>query len=150
MGAGRTESTSEEGAEATHRSPPLEIRRRLTALENNRFPRSFRLTRGVELRTVLREGKRIRTQHLELRVIASLLHHPRIGFIVPKHGRSIVERNQLKRRLREIVRLNVLKRLAPVDVIVRVQPDAYSTSFEVLERELLTGRDRIERLFPMP
>lgn len=100
------------------------------------------------MRDVLNEGKRIRTEHLELRVVASLLRHPRIGFIVPKHGRSIVERNQLKRRLREIVRLSVLKRIPPVDMIVRVQPAAYTASFATLEQEMLRGRDRITHLFP--
>jgi len=93
------------------------------------------------------EGKRIRTEHLELRVVASLLHHSRIGLVVPKHGRSIVERNQLKRRLREIVRLNILKRIDSVDMIVRARPEAYSATFASLERELITGRERTERLF---
>jgi len=101
----------------------------------------------VEVRLVLREGKRIRTEHLELRVVASLLHHPRIGFVVPKHGRTIVERNRLKRRLREIVRLNVLKRIPCVDMIVRAGPEAYSASFTSLEQELESGRERTERLF---
>ena len=96
---------------------------------------------------MLREGKRIRTEHLELRIVASLLHHPRIGFIVPKHGRSIVERNQLKRRLREIVRQNILQRIPPVDMIVRTRPEAYSATFASLERELLCGGAQIERLF---
>ena len=99
------------------------------------------------MRLVLREGKRIRLEHLELRIVASLLHHPRIGFIVPKHGRSIVERNQLKRRLREIVRLNILKRIDSVDMIVRARPEAYSATFGSLERELITGRERTARLF---
>jgi ribonuclease P protein component len=99
------------------------------------------------LRDVLREGKRLRTQHLEFRVVASLLLHPRVGFIVPKHGRSIVERNQLKRRLREIVRLNVLKRIPPVDMIVRAQPAAYNASFLSLKQELIEGRDRLQHLF---
>jgi ribonuclease P protein component len=101
----------------------------------------------VELRRVLREGKRIRTQHLELRVIASLLHHPRIGFVVPKYDRSIVERNRLKRQLREIVRLHVLRWIPSVDMIVRVCPEAYSASFALLEQELQSGRDHAKRLF---
>lgn len=104
----------------------------------------------MELRLILREGKRIRTEHLELRVVASLLHHPRVGFVVPKHGRSIVERNQLKRRLREIVRLNILKRIPSVDMIVRARPEAYSASFASLERELASGRERMEQLFRTP
>ncbi|MBA2682899.1 MAG: ribonuclease P protein component [Gemmatimonadaceae bacterium] len=99
------------------------------------------------MRLVLREGKRIRTEHLELRVVASLLHHPRIGFVVPKHGHSIVQRNLLKRRLREIVRLNILKRIPPVDLIIRARPEAYAASFASLERELDSGRERTVRLF---
>ena len=96
---------------------------------------------------MLREGKRIRTEHLDLRIVASLLRHPRVGFIVPKHGRSIVERNQLKRRLREIVRQNILQRIPPVDMIVRTRPEAYSATFATLERELLSGEAEISRLF---
>ena len=99
------------------------------------------------MRLVLREGKRIRTEYLDLRVVASLLYHPRVGFVVPKHGHSIVERNQLKRRLREIVRLNILKRIPSVDMIVRARPEAYSASFASLERELDSGRERTVRLF---
>jgi ribonuclease P protein component len=125
----------------------LEVCRRLTNARNNRFPRSHRLTRGTQLSLVLREGKRIRTEHLDLRIVASLLHHPRVGFIVPKHGRSIVERNQLKRRLREIVRQNILQRIPSVDMIVRARPEAYSAPFASLERELLSSGVKIERLF---
>jgi ribonuclease P protein component len=147
VGARRAQSPPQEGTQAAHSATPLQIRRRLTELGNNRFPRSHRLTRGVELRSVLREGKRIRLEHLELRIVASLLRHPRIGFIVPKHGRSIVERNQLKRRLREIVRLNILKRIDSVDMIVRARPEAYSATFASLERDLIAGRERTERLF---
>jgi ribonuclease P protein component len=99
------------------------------------------------LTAVLREGKRVRTEHLDLRIVASLLHHPRVGFIVPKHGRSIVERNQLKRRLREIVRQNILQRIPSVDMIVRTRPEAYSATFASLQRELLSGEAQIERLF---
>ena len=96
---------------------------------------------------MLREGKRIRTEHLDLRFVASLLRHPRVGFIVPKHGRSIVERNQLKRRLREIVRQNILQRIPSVDMIVRTRPEAYSATFASLERELLSGEAQIKRVF---
>ena len=147
MGSRGPESTPEKRTEAAYRASSLEIRRRLTVAGSDSFPRNYRLTRGGQLRLVLRDGKRFRTQHLELRVIASVLHHPRIGFIVPKHGRSIVERNRLKRRLREIIRLTVLKRIPPVDMIVRAQPDAYSASFALLEQEIAVGRDRVQRLF---
>ena len=61
--------------------------------------------------------------------------------MVPKHRRNSVERNQLKRRLREVLRLQVLPRLsertANVDVLVRARREAYDASFEQLNDELV-------------
>ena len=150
MGTRCSEPAQKEGTQATHCAASLEIRWRLTESIDNRFPRSNRLSRGAEIRIVLREGKRIRTEHLELRVVASLLHRPRIGFVVPKHGRSIVERNQLKRRLREIVRLKILKRIPSVDMLIRARPEAYTASFASLEHELVAGRERTRQMFTAP
>jgi ribonuclease P protein component len=83
----------------------------------------------------MREGKRIRTEHLDLRAAASPLHHPRVGFIVPKHKQTSVERNRLKRRLREIVR-RLLPALPPIDLVVRARPEAYGARFDALDGEL--------------
>ena len=58
---------------------------------------------------------------------------------MPKFGHIIVERNRLRRRIREIVRvrmLPVLQQAPATDVLVRALPRAYSASFEVLEREI--------------
>jgi ribonuclease P protein component len=64
-----------------------------------------------------------------------------VGAVVPKHRRNSVERNQLKRRLREVLRLQVLPRLsdrsANVDVLVRARREAYNASFEQLNDELV-------------
>lgn len=61
--------------------------------------------------------------------------------VVPKHGRRIVERNRLKRRLREIGRTEVLPRLRgsgrKLDVLVRARREAYGVTFQTLERELV-------------
>ncbi len=60
---------------------------------------------------------------------------------MPKHGRNIVERNQLKRRLREIGRRGVLPLLAArgvaTDVLIRARRGAYAAGFEVLAREVI-------------
>jgi len=66
------------------------------------------------------------------------------------YGHSIVERNRLKRRLREITRLNVLKQVPSVDMIIRARPEAYKASFASLEQELQFGRDHTKRLFRAP
>lgn len=75
-----------------------------------------------------REGKRIRTPHLEVRYVASLSLLSRIGIIVPRHKQSAVARNKVKRRLRELSRTALLPALAavpPLDVVLRAAPEAY-------------------------
>ena len=62
----------------------------------------------------------------------SRLGHPRVGFVVPKHGKSSVERNLLKRRLRELTRTVILPQLAPVDMVIHARPSAYRLRFEEL------------------
>src|SRR5688500_16169925 len=117
------------------------------APERAPYPRQLRLTRGSDLQKVLREGKRARTEHLEVRILASLLRHPRIGIIVPKYRRSIVDRNRLKRRLREIVRQEILPVVPTLaaDLIVRAGPRPYAASFETLRDELKPGIQQLIR-----
>jgi ribonuclease P protein component len=94
---------------------------------------------------VRREGKRIRTEHLEVRAIASLLPYARVGFVVPKYKHGSVERNRLKRRLREIVRRRVLSALSPADVVIRTLPAAYDAPFDALERQVTDSCARAVR-----
>jgi ribonuclease P protein component len=70
--------------------------------------------------------------HLDVRIVASPLGHPRVGVVVPRYSRSAVDRNRLKRRLRELVRTRLLPVLASVDVVIRARPDAYAASFAAL------------------
>ena len=111
-----------------------------------RFPRSHRLTKGSEIQQIGTKGKRIRTKHLEVRILASPLRHPRVGFIVPRYGHSAVDRNRLKRRLRDIIRTRVLRTLPPIDVVIRVRPSAYAISFAQLADELVKGGDEARRI----
>lgn len=69
-------------------------------------------------------------------MLASPLLHPRVGFVVPKFGRSAVERNRLKRHLREITRTKVLTTLPSVDIVIRTRPETYKIQFSVLLEEL--------------
>jgi ribonuclease P protein component len=66
-----------------------------------------------------------------------------VGFIVPKHKRSGVERNRLKRRLREIVRVDVLRALPPIDLVIRARPEAYEASMTMLRSEVQRGAGRL-------
>lgn len=63
-------------------------------------------------------------------------HSARAGIVVPRYGHSIVERNRLKRRLREYVRTRWLPEArtenpAP-EILVRARPPAYDLEAKAL------------------
>jgi ribonuclease P protein component len=62
---------------------------------------------------------------------------------VPKYSRTSVARNRLKRRLREIVRTELLPYLPAGDLVVRVRREAYEASFADLHGQLVRSRERL-------
>ncbi len=78
----------------------------------------------------------MQTERLEARASASVLLYPRVGIVVPKHRRKIVDRNRVKRRLREIVRTGLLPELGAIDLLIRARPEAYSSNFEQLSHDV--------------
>lgn len=111
-----------------------------------RLPRAYRITRGRELRLSFQRGKRSKTSHLDVFTSDSPVAHPRIGVVVPRYKHSAVDRNRLKRRIREILRRQVLPRLEDaglrLDVVVRARREAYRASFAELEGQLVKWVER--------
>ena len=105
-----------------------------------RLPPSSRINRTRDIRGLLRKGKRKKTSHLDVFFLSSAGPEPRLGLIVPKYRRTIVERNKVKRRLREIGRREVLPRLREeglvVDLLIRARPGAYGAGYHQLRSEL--------------
>jgi len=83
----------------------------------------------------------VRTPSLDVFVRDAGRARPRLGFIVPKSGHNIAERNRLKRRLKEIGRTRVLGTLFEArrcaDVLVRARPEAYEASWDELNVGLM-------------
>ena len=86
---------------------------------------------------MLRNGKRVRSELLELRGLASHSHLVRVGLIVPRHHQTAVARNRLKRRIRELVRIDVLPRITGLEFVVRASPAAYRASVADLRNTLV-------------
>lgn len=104
------------------------------------LPRPLRITHGAEIRDILRRGKRSGTAHLDVFDSPSPVPHPRVGVIVPKHRHNAVQRNRVKRRLREALRREVIPRLVAAgiaaDVVVRARREAYEASYQDFVSEL--------------
>ena len=56
---------------------------------------------------------------------------------MPLYSHSATDRNRVKRRLREIVRMHVLPALVSGDLLLRALPSAYQASFAVLRAQCL-------------
>lgn len=72
---------------------------------------------------------------------------PRVGIVVPTYDRRIVDRNRLRRRLREVLRRDWLPGAVEsgleADVVVRARPDAYELGYSSLRSALLEALDTI-------
>lgn len=105
-----------------------------------RLPRASRITRSAEIRALFQRGKRRRTRHFDAFVSASPVAFSRLGVVVGKHRHEIVERNQVRRRLRELGRTILLPALrnqnAALDVLLRARPETYAAPFEELRAEM--------------
>ncbi len=99
---------------------------------SQRFPRRARIRSTKDILALLRHGRLLKAGALDLYLLENTVGRPRVGIIVPKHGHRNVERNRLKRRIREIVRRDWLARHwtegASADLLVRARSSAYELS----------------------
>jgi ribonuclease P protein component len=84
----------------------------------------------------LRSGQKLRARHLDVRRLESSRGHARVAIVVPKFGFTVVRRNRLKRRLRELSRQHLLPRPCSCDLLIRARRDAYDVPFEQLREEV--------------
>lgn len=66
-----------------------------------------------------------------------------MGIVVPKYRHTSVERNQVKRRLREIVRVDLLPVVKGLDVVIWGRSNVYGASFLSLRAELSDAGRRL-------
>lgn len=70
---------------------------------------------------------------------------------MPRYGHTAVERNRLKRRMREIVRQDVLNAPVHGDLVIWARPAAYTATFDDVRlalgrlRDRMTGQDNARR-----
>lgn len=136
-----TEGTQAAGGQRSEEVDPFPERR------GYRLPRGARIRKRSDIRSLFRRGKRGRTRHLDVFVNDSPALRPRIGLVVPRHGRTIVERNRLKRHLREGARTTLLPRCldegVKLDVLLRARPEAYGAEFRQLWGEISELAERL-------
>ncbi len=104
---------------------------------SGRYPRSTRLLRHADFERVYKEGRRHFAAHMTvfyLRRQASA--GARVGYTVSRMLGGAVDRNRMKRRLREAVRLSCLEMQTPVDIVINPKKSLLKADFAELLREV--------------
>lgn len=114
-----------------------------------RFPRERRIHRSSEIRAIVGEGRSVDGPHLRVHVRfePERAAPARAVVVVPRFRRTAVERNRVKRRLRELVRLHLLEapELRGGAFVIKARPGAYGRTFAELREELLEVLPRVTR-----
>lgn len=135
MGTGSTKSKTEEGPPSSDSETSQQIRRRVARTS---FRLKYCLSRTRELERVRRSGRRLQASLLTVWLARGSTLHSRVAIVVALHGHSKVARNRLKRRLRYIVRTEILPTAVEAyDAIVSARSEAYSATFDTLRTSLV-------------
>jgi ribonuclease P protein component len=102
-----------------------------------KFPRHVRLLRHTDFERVYQRGKRYFAAHMTVFYLLRMQGSgPRVGFTVGKVLGTAVERNRVRRRLRECARLHRRKLAAPVDVVINPKKSALKADFLALGSDI--------------
>ncbi len=96
----------------------------------------IRLHRRKDILRVYANGERLRGHSFDLIVVRGEGGKLRIAVIVPLMGMSAVERNRVKRRTKEALRMSEYLSSISGDVIVRAKKEAYERDYEEIQKEL--------------
>jgi|SRR6516162_2255750 ribonuclease P protein component len=111
-----------------------------------KFPRSLRLNRRGDFEKVYKLGRRYFAAHLTVFYLGRERGDgPRVGFRVGRVLGDAVERNRIKRRLREAVRLHRSELSRAVDIVVHPKKSVLKVDFAGLEKEIRRALEAVER-----
>lgn len=111
------------------------------------FPRSVRLLRHADFERVYKQGRRHFASHMTVFYLRRDEGQGlRIGFTVGRVLGGAVQRNRMKRRLREAVRLHRPADMMSVDVVINPKKSLLTADFAEIESEVLRALEVIQRV----
>jgi ribonuclease P protein component len=118
--------------------------------KQGRFPRSSRLLRHADFERVYTQGKRHFATHMTVFYLGRTEGEGlRIGFTVGRVLGGAVDRNRMKRRLREAVRLYRPERTSAVDVVINPKKSLLKADFADIQKEIVRAFEVIQKAQPI-
>lgn len=105
-------------------------------VESARFSRKSRLQKHADFEKVYRGGRRIFSASMTVFFLPRADAPARVGFTVGRVLGGAVERNRIRRRMREAVRLNLAAIGGGVDVVIHPKKSALTADFAELCEEV--------------
>ncbi len=102
--------------------------------------RKYKLKKDNDFKKVFKQGKNYQQEFIKIKVLKNNLTISRFGFIVGlKISKKAIQRNEIKRRLEEIVRLKLpISSLKPgFDIVVMVGPEIIEKNYQEIEKTLI-------------
>lgn len=110
------------------------------------FPRSVRLLKHADFERVYKQGRRHFAAHMTVFYLRrSEGEGLRVGFTVGRVLGGAVERNRMKRRLREAVRLHRHAEMIAVDVVINPKKSLLTADFTEVESEVIRALEVIQK-----
>ena len=101
------------------------------------FLRKNRLTKEKDINHVFRRGRYFFVKDLGIKFIKNNLDYPRFACIVSnKISKKAVERNRIKRRLREIIRLAIPNLPQDIDLVVFTRQSIKEIDYQEMEKQI--------------
>ncbi len=110
-------------------------------MTEHNFSKEERLRRRRDFEKIFAEGKAFKGPILNAYVLPNSLGHTRIGIVVGRRYGGAVQRNRIKRLLRESYRLNKNLIKVGLDIVILPKPNQ-EVNFKVIEKEfkILVGK----------
>lgn len=101
-----------------------------------------RLTKEKDFENLFKNGQAFHSQLFNLKIVRNKLNNTRFGFIISKKvSKKAVERNKIKRRLREVIRKEIEQIKNGYDAVIIVKNNQ-----EVIKKEYLQIKNEVDNL----
>jgi ribonuclease P protein component len=113
--------------------------------EGASFPRTARLRKHSDFERVYKVGRRHFSSHMTVFYLRQAKGGARVGFTVGRVLGGAVQRNRIRRRMREAVRLRRALLKGAVDVVINPKKSVLTVEFPVVLEEVSRAFDVIAR-----